>query len=79
MTIRDVRQSASLTQKQMSDLLGIPLRTIEDWDSGRRKPPEYVTALIIFKLTAEGYDVGEEHDKEVIVEWEVGEIEIPAE
>ena len=64
MTIREVRQFANLTQKQMSDLLGIPLRTIEDWDSGRRKPPEYVTALIIFKLTAEGYDVGGEKEKD---------------
>ena len=55
---------ANLTQKQMSDLLGIPLRTIEDWDLGRRKPPEYVTALIIFKLTAEGYDIGGEKEKD---------------
>lgn len=62
MTIRDVRQSASLTQKQMSDLLGIPLRTIEDWDSGRRKPPKYVVSLIICKLAAEGYDVGGEKE-----------------
>jgi DNA-binding transcriptional regulator YiaG len=46
----------------MSDLLGIPLRTIEDWDSGRRKPPEYVVSLIIYKLTAEGYDVGGEKE-----------------
>ena len=53
---------ASLTQKQMSDLLGIPLRTIEDWDSGRRKPPEYVVSLIIYRLTAEGYNVGGEKD-----------------
>ena len=62
MTIRDVRQSASLTQKQMSDLLDIPLRTIEDWDSGRRKPPEYVVSLIIYKLTAEGFNVGGEKE-----------------
>lgn len=62
MSIRSIRQSAGLTQKQLSDLLGIPIRTIEDWDSGRRKPPEYVTALIIFKLAAEGYDVGGEKE-----------------
>ena len=62
MSIRPIRQSSNLTQKQLSDLLGIPLRTIEDWDSGRRKPPEYVTALIIFKLAAEGYDVGVEKE-----------------
>jgi hypothetical protein len=48
----------------MSDLLGIPLRTIEDWDSGRRKPPEYVVSLIIYRLTAEGYDVGGEKEND---------------
>lgn len=64
MSIRSIRQAANLTQKQLSDLLGIPLRTIEDWDSGRRKPPEYVTALIIFKLAAEGYDVVGEKEKD---------------
>lgn len=64
MSIRSIRQAANLTQKQLSDMLGIPLRTIEDWDSGRRKPPEYVTDLIIFKLAAEGYDVGGEKEKD---------------
>lgn len=55
---------ANLTQKQMSDLLDVPLRTIEDWDSGRRKPPKYVVSLIICKLAAEGYDVGGEKEKD---------------
>ena len=62
MIFRSIRQSANLTQKQLSDMLGIPLRTIEDWDSGRRKPPEYVKDLIIFKLAAEGYDVDGEKE-----------------
>ena len=62
MSIRSIRHAANLTQKQLSDMLGIPLRTIEDWDSGRRNPPEYVTSLIIFKLASEGYDVGGEKE-----------------
>lgn len=64
MPIKEVRLSAGLTRKQMSDLLGVPLRTLEDWESGKRKPPEYVVSLIIFKLAAEGYDIGGEKEKD---------------
>lgn len=50
MTLKESRISAGLTQKQMSDLLEIPLRTIEEWEAGRRKPPTYVEKLIVDKL-----------------------------
>ena len=50
MTIKEARIAANLTQQQMSDLLGIPKRTIGDWECGVRTPPEYVERLIIEKL-----------------------------
>lgn len=50
MTIKEARISARLTQKQMSDLLDIPKRTIEDWERGTRTPPRYVEKLIVEKL-----------------------------
>lgn len=50
MTIKEARISANLTQKQMSDLFEIPLRTIENWESGQRTPPTYVERLVIDKL-----------------------------
>lgn len=34
----------------MSDLLEIPKRTIEDWETGKRNPPAYVEKLIIREL-----------------------------
>jgi DNA-binding transcriptional regulator YiaG len=52
MTIKEARIAANLTQQQMSDLLGIPKRTIEDWESGTRKPPEYVERLVVEKLNS---------------------------
>ena len=33
--------------------IGIPLRTIEDWEAGRRKPPEYIPRLIEYQLKYE--------------------------
>ncbi len=48
--IKQAREAAGLTQQQMSELLKIPKRTIESWDSGKRVPPEYVERLVIAEL-----------------------------
>ena len=48
--ITAARKAARLTQKQMSEQLNIPKRTIEDWDSGKRRPPSWVEALLLEKL-----------------------------
>lgn len=50
MTIKEARKSAGLTQKRMSDLFEIPLRTIENWEGGKNKCPKWAEALIIEKL-----------------------------
>lgn len=44
------RLNAGLTQQQMSDFFKIPKRTIENWESGQRTPPEYVKLLVLEKL-----------------------------
>ena len=44
------REKAMLTQEKMSCLLGIPKRTIENWESGTRNPPVYVEKLVLEKL-----------------------------
>lgn len=50
MTIREIRQQAGMTQKAFAEALGIPKRTIENWEAGERKPPEYLVNLIEFKI-----------------------------
>lgn len=42
-----------MTQKEFTEKLGIPKRTIEDWESKRRHPPEYIINLIKFKIENE--------------------------
>ena len=49
--IRALRQTTGLTQQKFADLLGIPKRTIENWESGKSRPPEYVVRLIGFFLS----------------------------
>lgn len=48
--IKEARIKAGLTQNEMSKLLGIPRRTIEDWESGRRSPTEWIKNLLVEKL-----------------------------
>ena len=49
-TIKEARQAAGLSQQGVTDALGIPRRTLQDWESGKRTPPEWAEALVIEKL-----------------------------
>lgn len=44
------RTNAMMTQQEMSDKLGIPKRTIENWEGGKRSCPEWAERLIVEKL-----------------------------
>lgn len=46
MDIKDIRKQSGLARVAFSKKYGIPIRTIEDWESGKRKPPEYVLRLL---------------------------------
>lgn len=48
--IREVRQKKGLQIKEIADMLGAPYRTIQDWDSGARKPPEWIEKIVIEKI-----------------------------
>ena len=50
MTVREARRLCGLTQQEVSSLLGIPKRTLENWETGLREPPEYVEKLVVEKL-----------------------------
>lgn len=47
---KELRKQYNLTQKQLSEMTGIPKRTIEDWESDKRKAPEYIFELARFKI-----------------------------
>ena len=48
--IRDARKAAGLSQQGVTDVLGIPRRTLQDWESGKRTPPGWAEALVVEKL-----------------------------
>ena len=51
--IRELRESVGENRRQFSDHIGIPIRTIEDWEAGRRTPPAYIPRLIAYQLEYE--------------------------
>ena len=61
-----LRESTGETRKEFSIHTGIPVRTLEDWEAGRRTPPEYIPRLIAYQLEYEKImkDRGEFNGKE---------------
>ena len=48
--IKEERLKLGLTQHQLAEITGIPFRTIQNWETGQRKCPEYVEKLLLFYL-----------------------------
>lgn len=49
-TIKSERIRLGLTQKQLAEITGVPHRSIENWEGGQRKCPDYVEKMILDKL-----------------------------
>lgn len=45
-SVKEIRVKAGLTQKGLSELTKIPKRTIENWEGGKRVPPNWVLILL---------------------------------
>ncbi len=61
-TIKELRESTGMSRKEFSEHTGIPVRTLEDWEAGRRTPPEYIPRLIAYKLKYEELVKGKEEN-----------------
>lgn len=48
--LKQARKDAGLSQKGMADRMLIPKRTIENWETGDRTPPEYVQRFVLNEL-----------------------------
>lgn len=48
-----LRLASKMTQKEFADYFNFPKRTVENWERGQRRCPEYLIALVEYKLKNE--------------------------
>ena len=48
--IKELRERQGLSIKELSDLISAPYRTVQDWNAGKSKPPEWVLKLILDRV-----------------------------
>lgn len=53
MTIREIRTQLGDTQSEFAARYNIPFRTIQNWETGVRKPPEYIINLLESRMKSD--------------------------
>lgn len=53
MTIQEIRLQTGLTRKEFCVKYGLPIRKMEDWEAGRRNPPEYIPRMLAYYVGIE--------------------------
>ena len=46
MDIKKIRERLNMTQREFAEYFEIPIRTIQEWEQERCKPPVYVIKMI---------------------------------
>lgn len=45
--IKSIREAMQVSQSQLAEKFKIPLKTIQSWESGSRKPADYIPQMMI--------------------------------
>ena len=62
----NLRKSTGMNRKKFCDYFEIPYRTMQDWDLGNRKMPDYLLRLMAYKVKMESLvqqEKGEMHEE----------------
>lgn len=51
---KTIREQAGMTIAEIGRYFNIPYRTVQNWDNGMRKCPDYLLDLMEYKLKNEG-------------------------
>ena len=49
----ELRESTGMTRKEFCEYFEIPYRTVQDWELGNRKMPDYLLRLMGYKIRME--------------------------
>ena len=64
--LKKIREDLGMNRTEFSQYMGIPLRTLEEWEAGRRMMPDYVLRLIAYFTRMERFL----HENEIVIEEE---------
>lgn len=53
MNIRELRLQLGITQGEFAARYNIPFRTVQNWETGLRNPPEYITELLESRIMSD--------------------------
>lgn len=67
MNVKELRESLRMTQQEMAYKIGVTLRTVQNWESGRPVPPASEKLLMLLKEGKEIVSSGYANNKGVIV------------
>ena len=59
---KTIREESGMNRKDFAQWLGVPYRTMQEWELGRRMMPEYVLRLIAYKVVNEKQKGRFDHD-----------------
>ncbi len=52
-TLKKIREDLGMNRTEFSHYIDIPLRTLEEWEAGRRQMPDYVLRLLAYYIKTE--------------------------
>jgi transcriptional regulator with XRE-family HTH domain len=62
--IKELREQTGMNRREFSEYTMIPVRTLEDWEAGKRTPPEYVPRLLTYQLLYDKWIKNQELQKD---------------
>lgn len=71
MTIKEIRLLTGLSQRAFAEKYNIPVRSIENWEAGKRACPPYLPELLEFKVK---HDVASKKEDKAMTNDEIREM-----
>lgn len=65
-SLKRIREDLGMNRTEFSLYMEIPLRTLEEWEAGRRMMPDYVLRLIAYYTRMERFL----HENDIVIEEE---------
>lgn len=51
--LKKLRENTGMNRREFAEYFGIPYRTVQDWELGNRKMPDYLLRLMVYKVKME--------------------------